>query len=83
MEDFAIECHLDLTDEVCPMTFLKALAALDELRGGAVASFRLNAGESVANVPRTLKEEGHKTLKISDNGDGTFTLVVKRSLEDL
>ena len=32
----------------------------------------------VQNVPRSIKEEGHQILKLEDNGDDTFTLIVKK-----
>ena len=38
----------------------------------------MNDGEPVQNVPRSLKEEGHKVLKLFDNEDGTYTLFVKK-----
>ena len=30
------------------------------------------------NVPRSIKEEGHQILKLEDNEDDTFTLIVKK-----
>lgn len=42
---------------------------------------RMNNGEPVQNVPRSIKEEGHQILKLTDNGDDTFTLIV-RKVED-
>ena len=41
----------------------------------------LNDGEPVQNVPRSMKEEGHKVLKLTDNEDGTYTMYV-RKVED-
>ena len=43
---------------------------------------RLNDGEPLQNVPRSIKEEGHKILKLNDNDDGTYTLIVKKVEED-
>ena len=37
----------------------------------------MNNGEPVQNVPRSI-EEGHQILKLEDNGDDTFTLIVKK-----
>ena len=39
---------------------------------------KLNDGEPVQNVPRSLKEEGHKILELIDNGDGTYNLIVEK-----
>lgn len=70
---------VDITDVVCPITFVKVKVALDDLDDGQVLEVRLNEGEPIQNVPRSLKDENHKVLEVSDNGDGTFTLFVEKS----
>ena len=75
---FKIDDTIDITDVVCPTTFVKAKVALEELEDGQILSVRLNDGEPVQNVPRSIKEEGHEILRLSDNQDGTFTLIVKK-----
>ena len=78
MADFNIADTVDITDVVCPVTFVKAKVALEELDDGEILSIRLNDGEPVQNVPRSIKEEGHKILKLNDNGDGTYELIVRK-----
>ena len=78
MADIAFDDQVDITDKVCPLTFVKAKVAIEELDDGAI---RMNDGEPVQNVPRSMKEEGHKILKLEDNEDGTYTLYV-RKVED-
>ena len=78
MADFNIADTVDITDVVCPVTFVKAKVTLEELDDGEILSIRLNDGEPVQNVPRSIKEEGHKILKLNDNGDGTYELIVKK-----
>ncbi len=69
---------VDVTDVVCPVTFVKAKVALDEIDEGQILRIHLNGGEPAGNVPRSLKEEGHEILKLADNGDGTFDLYVRK-----
>ncbi|MDR0615950.1 MAG: sulfurtransferase TusA family protein [Synergistaceae bacterium] len=76
--DFGIDLTVDITDVVCPITFVKAKVALEDLTDGQVASIRMNDGEPVQNVPRSVKEEGHKILKLLDNRDGTYSLIVRK-----
>ena len=78
MADYAITDTVDITDVVCPVTFVKAKVALDELDDGDVLSIHMNDGEPVQNVPRSIKEEGHKILKLIDNQDGTYDLIVQK-----
>ena len=78
IEGIRIDDTVDITDKVCPLTFVKAKVAIDELEDGEVIAIRMNDGEPVQNVPRSIKEEGHQILKLDDNEDGTYTLYVKK-----
>ena len=60
---------------VCPTTFVKAKVAIEELDDGQILAVRMNDGEPVQNVPRSIKEEGHQILKLVNNEDGTYTLL--------
>lgn len=73
-----IDDTVDITDKVCPLTFVKAKVAIDELEDGEVIAIRMNDGEPVQNVPRSIKEEGHQILKLVNNEDGTYNLIVKK-----
>ena len=77
-EKYAVDETIDITDVVCPVTFVKAKAALEELEEGQVLRVRMNDGEPVRDVPRSMKEEGHQILKLSANGDGTYDLIVRK-----
>ena len=76
--EFEIDDNVDITDVVCPTPFVKAKVALEELDDGQILAVKMNDGEPVQNVPRSIKEEGHKILKLINNEDGTFTLIVKK-----
>jgi TusA-related sulfurtransferase len=78
VDEFTADGTIDITDVVCPVTFVKVKIALEELDSGQVLSIRLNDGEPVQNVPRSIKEEGHRVLKLADNGDGTYNLIVRK-----
>ena len=58
MGDFEIDERVDITDVVCPMTFVKAKVAMEELE--------------------SFKEEGQQILKLIDNENGTYDLIVKK-----
>ena len=81
MADIKIDGDVDITDVVCPVTFVKAKVAIEELEVGQVLSVHMNDGEPVQNVPRSMKEEGHKVLKLNKNDDGTFDLIVEKGEE--
>ncbi|MDR0569838.1 MAG: sulfurtransferase TusA family protein [Clostridiales Family XIII bacterium] len=79
MADLTIDKTLDITDAVCPMTFVQVKVALEEMDDGQTLSIRMNDGEPVQNIPRSLKVEGHKVLKLTDGGDGAYELVVRKA----
>ena len=81
MADYKIDDTVDITDVVCPITFVKAKCAIEELDDGQILSVHMNDGEPVQNVPRSFKEEGHQILKLIDNEDGTYDLIVKKAEE--
>ena len=78
IEEIRIDDTVDITDKVCPLTFVKAKVALEELDEGQILSIKMNDGEPVQNVPRSIKEEGHQILKLVNNEDGTYNLIVKK-----
>lgn len=80
MAEYGIKADdkVDITDVVCPVTFVKTKVALEELDDGQILQVHINDGEPVQNVPRSIKEEGHQVLKLVDNGDGTFELFIKK-----
>lgn len=78
MPAYEINDTVDITDVNCPITFVKAKVALDELEEGEVLKVHMNGGEPASNVPRSFKEEGHEVLDLIENGDGTFDLFVRK-----
>lgn len=69
---------IDITDVVCPITFVKVKVALEDMDNGQILAIKLNEGEPVQNIPRSLKDENHKVLELNDNGNGTFNLFVEK-----
>ena len=78
LNDFDITDTVDITDVVCPVTFVKAKVALEELNDGDILCVHMNDGEPVQNVPRSIKEEGHKIIKLLSNDDNTYDLIVQK-----
>ncbi|GHV68356.1 transcriptional regulator [Spirochaetia bacterium] len=71
-----VDAVVDVTDVVCPVTFVKALVALEALKDGQVLEVKLNAGEPLQNVPKGLTDEGHRVIRTLENADGTYSLTV-------
>ena len=76
--NFEVDDTIDITDVVCPITFVETKVALEELDDGQILQVHINDGEPIQNVPRSVKEEGHQVLKLVDNEDGTYELYIKK-----
>lgn len=70
--------HLDITRDVCPMTFVRTRLALDRLVPGQMLMVRLRGEEPRRNVPRTAVDQGHTIISQEDNEDGTTNLLLCR-----
>lgn len=51
MADIKIDDTVDITDVVCPVTFVKAKVALEELDDGQILAIKMNDGERYRMYP--------------------------------
>jgi TusA-related sulfurtransferase len=72
---------LDITSDVCPMTFVKTKLLVERMKPGEIAEIRLNSGEPLENVPRSLAELGHVVLATLPEGgaEGIHRLTVQKA----
>ncbi len=70
--------ELDITGEMCPMTFVRTRLALDRMRPGETLLVRLRGEEPLRNVPRTAREQGHEVLSLRTGADGVSLLLLRR-----
>jgi TusA-related sulfurtransferase len=69
---------LDITGEVCPMTFVRTRLALDAMAPGQTLLVLLKGEEPVRNVPRTAAEQGHAVLSQQVDAAGVTRLLLRR-----
>jgi TusA-related sulfurtransferase len=70
--------ELDITAEVCPMTFVRTKLLLERMAPGQVANIRLRGAEPVDNVPRAVRDHGHEVLSLDPMGNDLYQLVIRR-----
>jgi TusA-related sulfurtransferase len=78
MSERKADAVVDITGVVCPITFVKVKVALEELDDGQILEIRMNAGEPILNIPRSLKEEGHRVLEVEPAGESIYTVWVEK-----
>ncbi len=59
-----INFFLDITREVCPLTFVKTKLLIEKMAPGQTAEIRLQGAEPLENVPRSVRDEGHAVLSL-------------------
>jgi TusA-related sulfurtransferase len=69
---------IDITGEVCPMTFVRTKLKLERMRSGEVLSVRLRGEDPLRNVPRAAREEGHVILAIDADGE-SHVVTIRRA----
>jgi TusA-related sulfurtransferase len=62
--------HLDITTDVCPITFVKTKLLLEKMPSGAVVTVRLRGAEPLENVPRSVRAHGHEVLSLVPEDPG-------------
>ena len=72
-----VEPLLDITQNVCPMTFVRVKLEMECMAPGERLRIRLTQGEPLENVPRSLQEEGHVVVSIEPDGP-FFILTVQK-----
>lgn len=56
--------YLDITAEICPITFVKTKLLIERMQSGEVAEVRLQGAEPLENVPRSVTEQGDTVLSL-------------------
>lgn len=72
------EATLDLRGVMCPINFVKTKLKLEMMEPGEVLEVLLDSGDAIQNVPKSIKEEGHKIVEVKKEGD-FFRIKVQRS----
>jgi tRNA 2-thiouridine synthesizing protein A len=73
-----VDERIDITKEICPMTFVKTKLKLESMRSGQILEVTLREGEPLINVPISVKDEGHKIVSISKEGTSYKLLIERR-----
>lgn len=74
----AADAVLDVTADVCPMTFVRTRLALDRLAPGATLLVLAKGAEPLANIPATARAQGHGVLDETPLADGTGRILLRK-----
>ncbi len=73
--------HIDITGEVCPLTFVKTKLMIEKMASGDILEVRLKGNEPIRNVPKSVAELGHVILSLTpeegESETGIHRLTIK------
>jgi sulfite reductase (ferredoxin) len=72
-----INAILDLKGVECPINFVKTKLQLETMASGQLLEVTLDEGEPIANVPESLRREGHDILEVKKIGQHYRVLIQK------
>ncbi|MEW6145044.1 MAG: sulfurtransferase TusA family protein [Thermodesulfobacteriota bacterium] len=78
METRKADNQIDITKEICPMTYVKTKLKLETMSSGQVLEVILREGEPLNNVPKSIQAEGHKILDVRQDGEFYKLLIERR-----
>jgi TusA-related sulfurtransferase len=76
--DGAVQATIDITRDVCPMTYVRTKLKLESLAPGDVLEVILRGSEPLKNVPRSAREEGHEVLLVEPLEQDRTRLLVRK-----
>ncbi len=79
-----VDFFLDITDQVCPLTFVRTKLLIEKMSPGQIAEVRLQGVEPLENVPRSVRDQGDTVISLEpeDPGQephGIHRLLIKKS----
>ncbi len=77
--ELVADAVLDVTADVCPMTFVRTRLALDRLAAGATLLVFAKGAEPLANIPATARAQGHTVLNETALTDGTGQILLRKN----
>ena len=62
MSDLRPDRSIDIRGLVCPITFLRAKLAIEEISPGEVLEVLLDYEEASRSIPKSMRDHGHEVL---------------------
>ena len=83
-KDVKFDFFLDITGEVCPMTFVKTKLMLEKMSPGQMAEVKLKGAEPLKNVPFSVREHGDEVVSLTnekgdDDPQAVHHLIIRRN----
>jgi len=77
MNEIKIDKKLDLKGVPCPINFVKTKLKLEDMSSGEVLEVVLDDGDPITNVSASVKDDGHRILRLKKINEH-WKLVVRK-----
>ena len=74
----AADHFIDITEDVCPMPFVRTRLQIEKMSPGEILEIRLTGAEPLRNVPESLVELGHEIVSLAPDPPA-HRLVVRKA----
>ena len=71
---------LDITQDKCPLTFIKTAHQLSKMEPGEILEISMSGGEPLESIPKELEEYGHEVISIENVSENEYKVTVKKAL---
>ena len=83
-EDKKYDYYLDITNDVCPLTFVRITLLLERMKLGEMAEVKLQGEIPLENAPRSIREVGETVVSIErEDPDGdefsVHSMIIKKT----
>lgn len=72
-----VDLKIDLLGVKCPFNYVKTKLKLETMQAGQSLEVLLDDGDPIKNVPRSVKNDGHKLLS-EEKVDGHYKIVIEK-----
>jgi TusA-related sulfurtransferase len=69
---------LDITNEHCPMTFVKTKIELAKLKSGDRLEVIVTEGEPLENIPKSSVEQGYSVVEIVRLKENVHKIIIQK-----
>ena len=69
---------IDLLGVKCPFNYVKTKIKLETMASGSILEVLLDDGEPSENVPKSIKNDGHKIISLKEE-QGHYKLTIKKA----
>jgi len=77
MNKIRVNQCINLKGVPCPLNFVKTKLKIEAMDAGEILEVELDDGEPITNVTASVKEEGHRILKV-EKVDEYWKLLIKK-----